>query len=319
MKNFRNILSSLRFINPYLLPLTKPKNINMSKVLIIAGSPRSGTTWLGDLISNIPKSIVLFEPLHLDKYPRAKEYEFEWRTYINSNSDNPKAKEFFEDLFNCRFVNSWITREVPVSNLFDIQYFIFKFVRANMLIDWLNNNFYIKKPVFIIRHPCAVVSSQLRLKQFSKVGNAIMSNNYYEDFPLNKDKIKKYKKSEEILAARWCQENYVPLINNNSSILLVTYENLLNNPEEEIKKIFNKWKIEIPKHIYNMFSISSSTTHRDIDHNDKFSILSRWQNELEKTQKINILNVVKDFGMDFYTEELEPDYERLNGDSPIKI
>ncbi len=319
MNDFTKIQRYLRVINPYILSLTKPKNINLSKVLIITGSPRSGTTWLGELISNIPKSIMLFEPLNLNRNPRAKEFEFEWRTYINSNSDNPKAKEFFEDLFNCRFVNSWITSEVPISRLFDIQYFIFKFVRANMLIDWLNNNFKINKPVFIIRHPCAVVSSQLRLKQFSKVENALMSENYYKDYPVNKEKLKKYKYTEEIYAARWCQENYVPLINNSSSLLIITYENLLNNPEEEIKKIFTAWNIEIPSQVYKMLSSSSSTTYRDVDHKNKLKILTNWQEKLNKDQQKKILNVVKDFGMDFYTEELEPDYERLYSDSPINV
>lgn len=319
MDNFSKIQRYLRVINPYILSVTKPKKNNLSRVLIITGSPRSGTTWLGELISNIPKSIMLFEPLNINRNPRAKEFEFEWRTYINSNSDNPKAKEFFEDLFNCRFVNSWITSEVPISRLFDIQHFIFKFVRANMLIDWLNNNFNINKPVFVIRHPCAVVSSQLSLKQFTRVKSALMSKNYYKDFQVNKDKLKKYKDSEEILAARWCQENYVPLINNSSSVLIITYENLLINPDEEIKKIFSAWNIEIPTQIYNMITTSSSTTYRDVDHKDKLKILANWQEVLSKNQKNKILNIVKDFGMDFYTEELEPDYERLYSDSPINL
>lgn len=319
MLDINNIKISLRVINPYILSITRPKNDNLSRSLIITGSPRSGTTWLGELISNIPKSIILFEPLHLNRNPRAKKFEFEWRTYINSNTDNPKAKEFFEDLFNCKFLNSWITREVAVTRLFNIQYCIYKFVRANMLIGWLNNNFNINKPVLIIRHPCAVISSQLRLKQFSKVKSALMNKNYYIDFPHIKDKLNNYKDFEEILAARWCQENYIPLINNRSSCILITYENLLNNPEKEIKKIFNEWNIEIPEKIYKNFSISSSTTFRDIDHKNKMKMLSTWQKDLNKNQINKILKVVKDFGMDFYTEELEADYMRLYGDGPIRL
>ncbi len=71
MKNITKITRFLRVANPYILSFTKPKFNDYSKVMIISGSPRSGTTWLGELISNIPKSIMLFEPLNLNHNPKA--------------------------------------------------------------------------------------------------------------------------------------------------------------------------------------------------------------------------------------------------------
>lgn len=319
--NYKRILKKLRIINPYIINLTKTKSVDYSKFLMITGTPRSGTTWLGELLSNIPKSIMLFEPLNLDENPKARQYGFNWRTYINSQAEDEKAKEFFINLLNGRDLNYWITREVPLIKLFSINYFIFKFVRANMLLCWLTNNFPIKKPVLIIRHPCAVISSQLRLKPFHKVKKPYFSDNdnLYRDFPNLYNNLNKYKNFEEILTARWCQENYVPLINNNYSFILVSYENLLIDPEKEINKIFNEWKIKIPKEIYKKISLSSTTTFRDIEHSNKYKVMSDWKTKLSFSQKKNILNVVKDFGMDFYTDNLEPDYDRLYGENPIRI
>lgn len=319
MKSITNLTRYLRFINPFILSFTKPELDDYSNILIISGSPRSGTTWLGELLSTIPNSIMLFEPLHLKRNPRSKEYGFKWRTYISPESKNRMEKLFFEELFKCKHLNSWITREAPVHKLFNVEYLIFKFVRANLLLNWLKNNFPIKKPILIIRHPCAVVSSQLRLKQFSKLKDLYVSDKFYEDFPTLLNTLKNYGTYEELLSARWCQENYAPLATNKSSFLLITYENLLINPREEIKKIFNAWDIEIPDIIYEKFSDSSSTTHRNINHQNKTEVLGTWRKVLKDDQRKNILKVVRDFGMDFYTEDLEPDYERLYGDKPIRL
>ncbi len=262
---------------------------------------------------------MLFEPLNLNHNPKALQQGFKWRTYINSTTIDKNANEFFTNLLKGKNLNTWITRKIPFFKLFDIQYFIFKFVRANMLLGWLTNNFPLKKPVLILRHPCAVISSQVRLIEYSKVKNPYIAENLYKDYPNLKKNFPNYNNYEEILTARWCQENYVPLICNKSSFVLVSYENLLLNPEIEIKKIFDELNIEIPTNIYKNISLPSKQTRRKINHKNKHIILSDWKTRLNTTQKTNILNVVKDFGMEFYTEELEPDYERLYGDSPINV
>ncbi len=105
MNKFSKIQRYLRVINPYILSVTKPKFNDYSKVMIISGSPRSGTTWLGELISNIPKSIMLFEPLNLNHNPKALQQGFKWRTYINSKTIDKNANEFFTNLLKGKNLN----------------------------------------------------------------------------------------------------------------------------------------------------------------------------------------------------------------------
>ena len=44
---------------------------------------------------------------------------------------------------------------------------------------------------------------------------------------------------------------------------------------------------------------------------DSSKQLSKWKKYLSKEQIENILGIVSDFGLDFYTEEIEPDYKRI--------
>ena len=40
--------------------------------------------------------------------------------------------------------------------------------------------------------------------------------------------------------------------------------------------------------------------------------LSKWKKYLSEKQIQRILKVVSDFGLDFYTEDIEPDYNNIN-------
>lgn len=53
------------------------------------------------------------------------------------------------------------TSVTTVKEIMRCKYHIIKFTRANRLLRWMAEKFPIKPPILIIRHPCAVVSSQI--------------------------------------------------------------------------------------------------------------------------------------------------------------
>ena len=55
---------------------------NPEDTIVVAGSPRSGTTWLAELLRRLPGYKFLNEPLLLPNNPAAQEVGFEWRTHI---------------------------------------------------------------------------------------------------------------------------------------------------------------------------------------------------------------------------------------------
>ena len=122
---------------------------------------------------------------------------------------------------------------------------------------------------------------------------------------------------EEILSAIWCLDNYIPLSYPQPyPWIVVTYENLIKNGEMEIKRIFDFLNIlEDHKKIIKKLKIPSrftmSNNPKKIS-NDNYQ-LSKWKNILSQDQIENILDIVSIFNLDFYSNKIEPDYNRLQG------
>jgi len=81
-------------------------------VILISSSPRSGSTMLSNALKAIPKSFVLFEPLHLRQVPEAKAAGFSWVTYLQPINKWPKGKAFLKRVFEGKVINEWTCREM---------------------------------------------------------------------------------------------------------------------------------------------------------------------------------------------------------------
>jgi hypothetical protein len=44
---------------------------------------------------------------------------------------------------------------------------------------------------------------------------------------------------------------------------------------------------------------------------ESFSLLSKWKDALSSKQIDRILDIAETYGLDFYSQEIEPDYDRL--------
>ena len=324
-RKYVKFIAIIRSLNPHLLKIRGSKGIDYKKYLIVAGSARSGTTWVAELLNNIPNSVLIFEPLHPINNPKSKEAGFKWKTYLEPDEISPDYYKYFERLFRLSVLSKWDTRFIPLYKIFKVDYYVFKFIRANLLINWLSNNFPIKKPILILRHPCAVVSSRIKLSW--KDSSYTNSKKFYNKYPLFKDIGVDLQTKEEIVALSWCEENYLPLLRNNTdSLIVVSFEGMVTNTERELKRIFESWNIVIPDNILEKVNIPSKTFKLNFDSkylDDKNinsqKLLSRWKKDLSEEQIKRVLNIVKKAGMDFYTKELEPDYNRLYGKNPLKL
>jgi len=166
-----------------------------------------------------------------------------------------------------------------------------KFIRANRILPWIVNNFEIRATYFLIRHPCATIASQLEtgirgyflpksvpipkeivLKEAQQIPN-IKDNEWLME------KLNTITTQEEILAAIWSMDNYVPLLYLNShqnAWYTVVYEKLITDFDEEIKKVFGYINEAVPEEVYERFKKPSSTTH-DKSHLGTQEQLSKWR------------------------------------------
>lgn len=120
------------------------------------------------------------------------------------------------------------------------------------------------------------------------------------------------KTPEEKLAASWCMDYYAPLSLPKPHLWqLVTYEKLVQEGETELQRIFGTWDMEIPPEAIARLQIPSATTAEASNVYQGKDPLSGWKEHLTPVQIKRILSLVELFGLDFYSEDLEPDYERL--------
>jgi hypothetical protein len=206
---------------------------------------------------------------------------------------------------------------------------VVKFVRFNRLLPWVVKRFQLRNIILIIRHPCAVISSQLKTgfcgyhpdyppytDIFPKRKNIIEEASEIDGLnPRMINKLKKIKSQEEILAASWCLDNYVPLsCSKPYPWVVLSYENFIRDGEKEIIDLFNEiGEKNISLSAFRHLKIPSRLIQKD-EYNivtDVDKQLSKWKKSLSDKQIERILDIVNAFGLDFYSENLEPDYENI--------
>jgi hypothetical protein len=232
--------------------------------MLIAGSGRSGTTWVLDVIATTFHLRPIFEPLHPGAVKGASPYA--WK-YVPPTSSIAGMDNFFEKIFAGDLYSLWTDFRVHPRGIFprlsDInglesikllrydwlqafrQYrqfrslrtrkrIIVKCIRANLLLGWLVARFD-AKVLLLVRHPGAVVESKLRLAGVSWDPEQMLDI-YRKDDKLKGLRAGLYSDllSQDLTAAQsltllWCIENQAPMAEaEENGYLLVHYEDLLD-------------------------------------------------------------------------------------------
>ena len=293
--------------------LSRKRRFEHDEVLLIMGDPRGGTTWLAELLQNITNTSLLWEPLWIDREATFRNLGFSHRQYIPVDIENARIKEAFTNLFEGRILNPFLCQMTNPKELKSASQLIIKFCRANQLLPWLTENFHFKfDPIYLIRHPCAVVASQLKQGGWDHVPPHfdIPENTLYPEFYTKHHAfLMQIDSKVKRLAAIWCLCNQIPLNseNNNKRWVTITYENLYENGESELKKIENRWGIKLPDKCYEKLSTPSKTTVLSSDmYKREVSQLFSWSKNLTAKQIDEIMYVLDYFDIKLYDRDYFP-------------
>lgn len=296
---------------------------DLEKLILLCGVPRGGTTWLFEVLLNtVPGTCGLWEPLDLRGTPLLNRLNFSWRQHIDTDTRWPQAEDFFGHLFNGTNLNVSLIHpygffEFLKENVLSDRYLI-KFCRANRLLMWMIRRFEIKNSILLIRHPCAVVASQLfhggwnHVAREKEAEHPITDADFVQRNKWISDIIDKIRTPEEKLAITWCLDHYISLSEKKPyPWLLVSYERLVTDGPGEMQRIFDMIGCALPHNITKYLARPSKTTMQDSNVYRHTNPLATWKRRLSKDQQERILTIVSEFGLDFYTDSLEPDYGRL--------
>jgi hypothetical protein len=283
--------------------LYRDNNRQLDDSILVAGTARSGTTWLGEILAGKNGRIV-FEPFHSRKIHAIKKLSY--FPYLNPEQNNPILRDYCQRVFTGTIRHPWIDREI--TNLRP-SFRVVKEIRACLFLKWLQNQFPEVPQILIVRHPCAVVLSRLQLDWATD--SDILS--FLNQQPLISDFLTPYLEiinqattDAEKHAIIWCVHHLIPLNQFHlGEIKIVFYEDLYLHPKRELYQIEKHIRRSIPQDTFSLLSKPSHTTTSSSAIMTGYNPITHWQKKLTSTEIKIILDTVKAFGLDF-----------LYGDSP---
>lgn len=281
------LVGSHLYINP---------NPDIHRSILVAGTARSGTTWLADLIASQIPSRILFEPFNHDLVPDY--HYFHYFQYMRQDVENPELYAFAQKVFKGEIRNRWIDRQNE--RVFS-KIRLIKEIRANLALKWLHDNFPEVPILFIMRHPCAVVLSRMELgwATDSDIESFLSQPQFMEDYLLPYlDLIRSARTNEEKHAVIWSVSNLVPLKQFRSNELkVIYYENLCTQPEMELPEIFKTIGYQYSSRLASHRNQPSQTARSGSAIVTGADKIGNWKQKLSHSQIDNILRVVQAFGL----------------------
>jgi hypothetical protein len=281
------MVASHLYVNP---------NPDTGKSILVAGTARSGTTWLGDLIAEQIPCRVMFEPFNPNLVPQYR--GFQYFQYMRPDQADPEFHAYASRIFSGEIRNRWIDHQ---NECILPKYRLIKEIRANLALKWLHDHFPQAPILFVMRHPCAVVSSRMELgwATDSDIQPFLSQPDLMQDFLAPYiDLIKGVKTDEEKHAVIWSVSNLVPLRQfGPGELKIVRYEHLCTQPETELSSIFKflgvRSDVSSTAKI-NRPSQTSRQTSAVVTGTDR---IKTWKKKLSSRQIDSILRVVDAFGL----------------------
>jgi Sulfotransferase family len=301
---------------------------------LIAGSGRSGTTWVQDAIASANKLRPVFEPLH----PHMSEAGNRFAHRALAASDNqPELTQYLNDVCSARTLSLWTTFRQQRRWLFppperfqsmqdagrayriwwkfikDVPRLavtasrsepIIKCIRANLMLGWLSRRCDCRT-VLVVRHPGAVIESELRggwtakfaLERFRTDSRLReMTGGRYDAL------LERRLDPVQSLAARWVVENqWVIEQAAGNGVTVVYYERLRAQPESEWERIREALSLPFRPTASMLARPSQQSSRRRSAATLPSTSDPRWMRALSREQKDRIQGVLDSVGFSLYT------------------
>lgn len=277
------------------------------KDILLFSTPRSGSTWLLELIISHSKGKSIGEPFNLrrplvQKYLKASNWE-----YLNKIENINEISRYLQNISNG---NLSFNNPPIFSNLhnFIVDHSVFKILHGcENMMDELGK-LLDAKIIFLLRHPIPVSLSRKelpRLKSFIENDNFAITETqkkFSKSIFLNGSNIEKS-------VLDWCFQNTLALRNKNSNWMTITYEQMVLNPKPIIEELEKRRIINNSNEIGKSLTKLSLTTSQSEDerkylledkNKNAIKIITKWVDKVDEKQISQVQRVLDVFEIDVY-------------------
>ena len=258
--------------------------LKFKDIISIHGVPRSGTSWLGQIVDSSPDVRYKYQPL----------FSYAFKDRISLKSDKKDIYKYFNKLYDCddEFLDQTYKKEKDIYPHFEIKkekpsILATKMVRYHYLIPHYLEKINNIKFIFIVRNPCAVLYSWKNVPR-----------EFYEEWEFDQEwrfaqSMNKFRPEQYFGFHKW-KEAVKLFIEMKKSypkkVLLISYEDLVKQTKERVKDIYNFIDLRLTDQTKNF--IEKSISYYQDDPSSVFKAnkdIYEWKNNLDK----NIINTIE--------------------------
>ena len=301
--------------------------IRSQKPILVTGSHRSGSTWVGNMLSVPPDVAYVNEPFNIKYHPGTPRPHFKhWYTYVCEENEATHY-EYIQDCLTYRphiFQNT-----LKYGSMNDVKKQIryqgrmlnarrikkrplMKDPLAILAVEWLANTFDMEV-VLLIRHPAAFVGSLKKANwphPFDHfLQQPLLMENHLSEF---ESEITKFTETEQDLVDQgillWniiysmvlkYQASY------NQKWIFIKHELISAAPLREFKLLYNRLGIPFTDHVEDRIAEFSVVKPADQDslRRDSKTVIKNWQKRLTKNEITHVKEKTERVASQFYSEE----------------
>jgi len=264
--------------------------------VLLAGSGRSGTTWVGDILNYRNGFRTLFEPFFRRRVPLVA--HFRPRQYLAPDDGDERyvepARRIFSGRIRNAFVDSLNTRRIARKRLV-------KDIRISLMLDWIHARFPGIPIVLLLRHPCAVAASAMKLGWNPPIEDTLEQDDLVSaHLAGQRECIARVLAGGDAFDRRillWCIENRVALAC--GAACVVHYENFCrDDPRPEIERMFAHVGLPFDESVMDALRRPSRLSAQDSAVLTGGSLVDSWRKSVDARRLDRALEILAAFELE---------------------